>query len=106
MEARAAREQQAVGFGDRQVEVLGQVDEELAIGAGPAGLDELRCLVETFASRDSSSWLRPRRVRQKRISSPAVWGSCSVWTTTRLKLPGVRSAPFPGVYSRPALHER
>jgi hypothetical protein len=27
-------------------------------------------------------------VRQKRISSPAVWGSCSVWTTTRLKLAG------------------
>src|SRR3954464_6506213 len=52
---------------------------------------KLRCFVETFASRDSSSWLRPRRVRQKRISSPAVWGSCSVCTTTHLKLAGVRS---------------
>jgi hypothetical protein len=52
---------------------------------------KLRCLVETSASRDSSSWLRLRRLRQKRINSPAVWGSCSVWTTTRLKLAGVRS---------------
>src|SRR5215208_4019927 len=51
---------------------------------------KLRCLVETFASRESSSWLRPRRPRQKRINSPAVWGSCSVWTTTRLKLAGRR----------------
>jgi hypothetical protein len=33
-------EQQAVAFGDRKVEVLGQVDEELATRAGPAGLDE------------------------------------------------------------------
>src|SRR4051794_16320431 len=51
---------------------------------------KLRCLVETFASRDSSSWLSPRRVRQKRISSPAVRGSCSVCATTRLKLAGRR----------------
>ena len=40
----AAREQQAVALGDRQVEVLGQVDEELAARAGPAGLDEAQVL--------------------------------------------------------------
>src|SRR3954471_23612188 len=49
---------------------------------------KLKCLVETFASRDRASWLRPRCVRQKRISSPAVCGSCSVWTATRRNLTG------------------
>src|SRR3954468_16822999 len=66
---------------------------------------KLRCLVETLASRESSSWLKPRRVRQKRISSPAVWGSCSVWTTTGLKLArhytrgNRRAAPPPGSWA-------
>ena len=40
----AAREEQPVAFGDRQIEVLGQVDEELAARAGPAGLDEAQVL--------------------------------------------------------------
>ena len=41
---KAAREQQSVALGDRQIEVLGQVDEELAARAGPAGLDEAQVL--------------------------------------------------------------
>ena len=40
----AAREQQPVAFDDRQIEVLGEVDEELATRAGPAGLDEAQVL--------------------------------------------------------------
>ena len=40
----AAGEQQAVALGDRQVEVLCEVDEELAARAGPAGLDEAHVL--------------------------------------------------------------
>jgi hypothetical protein len=40
----AAREQQPIALGDRQVEVLGQVDEELATRAGPARLDEAQVL--------------------------------------------------------------
>ena len=40
----AAREQQAVALGDRQVEVLGEVDEELATRARAAGLDKAEVL--------------------------------------------------------------
>ena len=40
----APREQQSIALGDRQIEVLGQVDEELATRAGPAGLDEAQVL--------------------------------------------------------------
>jgi hypothetical protein len=40
----AAREQQSVALGDRKIEVLGQVDEELATRARPAGLDEAQVL--------------------------------------------------------------
>jgi hypothetical protein len=69
---KAAREQQSIALADRQIEVLGQVDEELATRAGPAGLDEAQVLGRDVPPRDGSSWLRPRRVRQKRISSPAV----------------------------------
>ena len=47
----AAREQQAIALGDRQIEVLGQVDEELATRADRPVSTKLRCLVETFASR-------------------------------------------------------
>jgi hypothetical protein len=40
----AAGEQQPIALGDRQVEVLGQVDEKLAARCGPAGLDEAQVL--------------------------------------------------------------
>ena len=43
-QAQAAREQQSIALGDRQIEVLGQVDEELAARAGTAGLDEAQVL--------------------------------------------------------------
>ena len=40
----AAREQQTVALGDRQVEVLGEVHEELATRARAAGLDKAEVL--------------------------------------------------------------
>ena len=40
----APREQQAVALGDRQVQMLGEVDEELATRARAAGLDEAEVL--------------------------------------------------------------
>ena len=122
----AAREQQSIALGDRQIEVLGEVDEELAARLERPVSTKLRCLVETFASSASSSWLRPRRVRQKRISSPAVCGSRSVWTTTRVKVArrpirfhypagkaagrytrgNRRGAIFPGLFSRTTSDQR
>jgi hypothetical protein len=40
----APGEQQSIALGHRQMQVLGQVDEELATRAGPAGLDEAQML--------------------------------------------------------------
>jgi hypothetical protein len=73
-------EQQAVALGDRQVEVLGEVDKELAARARAAGLDEAEGLVERFASSANSICVSRRWARQKRMSSPTVCGSLSVWT--------------------------
>ena len=40
----AAREQQPIALGDRQIEVLREVDEQLTARAGAAGLDEAQVL--------------------------------------------------------------
>jgi hypothetical protein len=67
------------------------VDEQLPARARAASLHEAECLVERLASSASSSWLSRRRVRQKRISSPAERGTCSVGTLTEATVAGGRS---------------
>jgi hypothetical protein len=87
----AARQQQPIALGHRQVEALCEVDEELAAGARAAGLDEAEMLGREIRVQRQLELAQPARVRQKRISSPTVRGSCSVATLTRATVAGNRS---------------
>ena len=97
-------EQQPVALGDRQIEVLGQVDEELATRAGPAGLDEAQVLGRDVRVQGQPELAEAASRAPEADQLPAVWGSCSVWTTTRLKVAGRVTREV--IDARPFLRDR